>query len=438
MAITCGSLIAAGVAFISYDIYSFRIASVHDMQTLARVVASSSTAALAFDDPEAARDVLTQLHYREHIAAACLYDAAGKPVASYLQGKRSCALSAPLLEADGAHFARDLLIVSQQIVLDGKVIGKVTIASDLVELSDVVRWDLEFYGVTLVVLLVGAIFVASRLQRSISDPIRSLALTAKSISAGKDFSVRAKRNAGGEVGVLIDGFNEMLAEIGRRDRELLHAQNDLEARVKERTSELQQEISARELTEAALRTSDERTRLLLDSTAEAIYGLDREGRCTFCNSASLRMLGYKDPSELLGNKMHETIHHTHADGRPYPAADCWIMEAALCDMPVHVDTEVFWRSDGTSFPAEYWAYPVRRNDQVVGSVVTFMDITERRQNEAALSERTLSLTSLVENSPLAILALNRENCGEMCNPAFERLFGFSSAELRGKKMADLI
>jgi two-component system sensor histidine kinase/response regulator len=438
MAITCGSLIVAGVAFISYDIYSFRTASVHDMQTLARVVASSSTAALAFDDPEAARDVLTQLHYREHIAAACLYDVAGKPVASYLQGNRSCAFSAPPSDADGAHFTRDLLIVSQQIVLDGKVIGNVTIASDLVELSDVVRWDLEFYGVTLVVLLLGAIFVASRLQRSISDPIRSLALTARSISADKDFAVRAERNAGGEVGVLIDGFNEMLAEIGRRDRELLHAQNDLEARVKERTSELQQEISARELTEAALRTSDERTRLLLDSTAEAIYGLDIEGRCTFCNSASLRMLGYKDPSELLSHKMHDLIHHTHADGRPYPANDCWIMEAALCDMPVHVDSEVLWRSDGTSFPAEYWAYPVRSNDHVVGSVVTFMDITERRQNEAALSQRTLSLTSLVENSPLAILALNRENCGEMCNPAFERLFGFSSAELRGKKMADLI
>src|SRR5580704_11607591 len=172
MAITCGSLIAAGVAFISYDIYSFRVASVHDMQTLARVVASSSTAALAFDDPEAGRDVLSQLRYREHVAAACLYDAAGKPVASYLQDKRTCTSSAPPLETDGAHFTRDLLIVSQQIVLDGKAIGKVTIASDLVQLSDVVRWDLEFYGVTLVVLLAGAILIAAKLQRSISEPIR--------------------------------------------------------------------------------------------------------------------------------------------------------------------------------------------------------------------------------------------------------------------------
>ncbi len=437
MAITCGSLVAACVAFVSYDVYSYRRASVHDLQTIARVVASSSTAALAFDDPEAARDVLSQLRYREHVVAACVYDVEGRLFSSYLEDKRSCGPSLPPAQADATQFTRDELSVSQRIVLDGKDIGRVTIASDLTELSAVIRWDLEFYGATLVVLMVGAILVAARLQRSISEPIRALASTAKSISAHKDFSVRAARNSGGEVGVLIDGFNEMLSEIGRRDRELLHAQDDLEARVKERTSELQQEISARELTEAALRTSDERTRLLLDSTAEAIYGLDLDGRCTFCNNTFLRMLGYSDAGQLLGRKMHEMIHHTRADGRPYSESDCWIMEAAQCDIPVHVDNEVLWRSDGTSFPAEYWAYPIRRNEQVVGSVVTFLDISERRRNEQALNERTHSLTSLVENSPLAILALNRENRGEMCNPAFERLFGFSSTELEGKTLAEL-
>jgi PAS domain S-box-containing protein len=407
------------------------------LQTLARVVASSSTAAIEFDDPEAARDVLSQLRYREHVSAACLYDVGGKLFASYLQDSLHCAPAIPASQPDEARFTRDSLIVTQQIVLDGKVIGRATIVSDLTELSDVIRWDLEFYGATLAFLLVIAILVAARLQRSISDPIRALARTAKSISANKDFSVRAERSAGGELGVMIDGFNEMLAEIGRQDHELRHAQDDLEARVIDRTTELQQQISVRERTEAALRTSDERTRLLLDSTAEAIYGLDLQGLCTFCNSAALRMLGYATPAQLLGQNMHELIHHSHADGRPYPQNECWIMEAALCDTPVHVDNEVLWRSDQTNFPAEYWAYPVRRNDEVVGSVVTFIDITERRLSEQALSERTQSLTSLVENSPLAILALNRENFGEMCNPAFEKLFGFASAELKGKSLAEL-
>jgi PAS domain S-box-containing protein len=358
MAITCGSLIVAGAAFISYDVYTFRQESVHDLQTLARVVASNSTAALTFDDPDAARNVLSQLHYREHVAAACLYDAEERPIASYLRSNRTCMASAPPVQADAAQFTGGLLIVSQSVVVDGKAIGSVTIASDLIALSGVIRWDLEFYGITMLVLLAGAMLAASRLQRSISEPIRALAATAKSISAQKDFTLRAERDAGGEVGALIDGFNEMLAEIGRRDRDLLHALGDLERRVKERTSELQEEISARELTEAALRSSDERTRLLLDSTAEAIYGVDLEGKCTFCNSAALRMLGYSDAGELLGYNTHRLIHHTHSDGRPYLESDCWIMEAALFDRPVHVDHEVLWRSDGTSFPAEYWAYPI--------------------------------------------------------------------------------
>jgi len=438
MAITCGSLIVAGAAFISYDVYTFRQESVHDLQTLARVVASNSTAALTFDDPDAARNVLSQLHYREHVAAACLYDAEERPIASYLRSNRTCMASAPPVQADAAQFTGGLLIVSQSVVVDGKAIGSVTIASDLIALSGVIRWDLEFYGITMLVLLAGAMLAASRLQRSISEPIRALAATAKSISAQKDFTLRAERDAGGEVGALIDGFNEMLAEIGRRDRDLLHAQGDLERRVKERTSELQEEISARELTEAALRSSDERTRLLLDSTAEAIYGVDLEGKCTFCNSAALRMLGYSDAGELLGYNTHRLIHHTHSDGRPYLESDCWIMEAALFDRPVHVDHEVLWRSDGTSFPAEYWAYPITLGGKVVGSVVTFLDITERRRNEAALAERTLSLTSLVENSPLAILAFNRENRVELCNRAFERLFLFSADDLKGRSMGELI
>jgi len=436
-AITCAALVVAIVAFVSYDIYTFRVASTHDLETLARVVGSSSVPALEAGKPMAAQDTLAQLHYREHVASACIYDADGNLFAWYLRDNGRCGLNYSLAHTDASRFTTDRLIVSQHVDLGGKSLGRVIIASDLTELSGVVRLDLECYGATLVVLVLCAIIVASRLQRSISEPIRSLAWTAKIISAQKDFSIRAERNAGGELGVLIDGFNGMLAEIGRRDHELRHAQDDLEERVKMRTTELQSEIVARCETEAALRTSDERTRLLLDSTAEAIYGLDLKGRCTFCNRAALRMLGYRDQSQLLGQKMHALIHHTRANGQPYLERECWMMEAARGAAPVHLDTEVLWRPDGTSFPAEYWAYPVLQNGEVVGAVVTFMDITDRRRSEQALSERTNSLTSLVEHSPLAILALNNENRTEMCNRAFEELFGYSSAELKGMTMAEL-
>ena len=144
------------------------------------------------------------------------------------------------------------------------------------------------------------------------------------------------------------------------------------------------DITHRKLAEQALRESEERVRLLLDSTAEAIYGIDLAGNCIFYNAACLRVLGYQDPRDLLGRKMHALIHHTRPDGSPYPAEACRIDQTIRHGHPTHADDEVLWRADGTSFPPEYWAHPVRRGSDLIGAVVTFLDITQRQQAEAAL------------------------------------------------------
>ena len=86
-------------------------------------------------------------------------------------------------------------------------------------------------------------------------------------------------------------------------------------------------------------------RLLLESTGEAICALDMMGNCTFCNSASLRLLGYNDPVELIGKNMHNTMHHTRPDGTPYPSDECRICLAFRRGQATHVDDEVIWRSD---------------------------------------------------------------------------------------------
>ncbi|WP_139135094.1 bacteriohemerythrin, partial [Magnetovibrio blakemorei] len=120
---------------------------------------------------------------------------------------------------------------------------------------------------------------------------------------------------------------------------------------------------------------------LLISVAEGIYGLDSQGHCTFCNPACLKMLGYEREEDLLGLSLHNIIHHTHADGTPYPEEGCHIIVAFQEGESVHNDTEVFWRKDGTSFPVEYWSYPLWKDTELVGAVVTFIDITERREAE---------------------------------------------------------
>ncbi len=141
------------------------------------------------------------------------------------------------------------------------------------------------------------------------------------------------------------------------------------------------DITERKRVEEALREGEDKLRLILDSTAEAIYGIDPEGRCTFCNPACLRALGYATVDDLLGKDMHALIHHTRADGTPYPANECRIAKALRADDGAHVDDEVLWRADGTSFPAEYWCYPQRREQAVVGAVIAFFDITQRKHAE---------------------------------------------------------
>lgn len=146
------------------------------------------------------------------------------------------------------------------------------------------------------------------------------------------------------------------------------------------------DVRERRQAEEALREREERIRLLLDSTAEAIYGIDTEGGCTFANLACARILGYDDASHLLGKQMHSLMHHTRADGGHYPVAECHINAAISRGEGTHVADEVYWRADGSSFPVEYWSYPMRREGEVVGAVVTFWDISERRALEEQLRQ----------------------------------------------------
>src|SRR5712692_2754431 len=138
-------------------------------------------------------------------------------------------------------------------------------------------------------------------------------------------------------------------------------------------------------------------RLLLDSTGEAIYGINTMGNCTFCNSTCLRLLGYSDPVELIGKHMHNIMHHTRPNGTPYPSDECRIYLAFRGGEGSHVDDEVVWRADRTSFPVEYWSYPTRDNNVLIGAVVTFVDITERKRVEHALQQSTEMFRQLMEN-----------------------------------------
>ena len=128
-----------------------------------------------------------------------------------------------------------------------------------------------------------------------------------------------------------------------------------------------------------------RNELILNSVEEGILGLDLQGIHTFSNPSAARMLGY-EVEELIGKPSHSVWHHSKADGSPYPEEKCPIYAAFKDGTVDHLMEEVFWRKDKTSFPVEYTSTPIRENGEIVGAVVTFKDISERRRAEEALPE----------------------------------------------------
>ncbi len=205
-------------------------------------------------------------------------------------------------------------------------------------------------------------------------------------------------------GVLIDITEDKL-----REKELEYHRRHLEQLVRERTAQIEKQsellrdansnlvrgIEERMAVQAQLQKSEARFRLLLESAGEGIYGLDNEGRCTFANDAALAILGYS-LEELVGQQMHNLIHHSYGDGTPYPEEAC-----PICDVFRNSEggrqVDLFWRKDGSSFSAEYTVHPMQEEGKVIGAVSIFRDVTEKQAiaNRLAFQATHDALTGLV-------------------------------------------
>ncbi|CAK0739159.1 putative Histidine kinase [Gammaproteobacteria bacterium] len=143
----------------------------------------------------------------------------------------------------------------------------------------------------------------------------------------------------------------------------------------------------------ALEASREYSRVLLNSNAVGIYGTDLDGNITFVNPAACEMLGY--PAEqLLGRHSHETLHHSYPKGTCYPVKDCPILKTLTQGDIIHNDREFFWRASGEGMPITYASHPIRCEGRIVGSVVSFFDITAQIEAEQALEEALLEAQRL--------------------------------------------
>jgi len=177
--------------------------------------------------------------------------------------------------------------------------------------------------------------------------------------------------------------------------------------------------------------AEERTRLILVSSAEGLFGLDSEGKATFVNPAACEILGY-EPQDLIGQPTHALIHHTRQDGTHYPVEDCPMRAAFTTGVVTTVDDEVLWHKDGHEIPIEYTATPIRKENHIVGAVISFRDITERRKAEG----RLIFTRNVVQNAGPMLWVRPEDGSIDYANRAACHHLGYTVDELKQMHVPD--
>lgn len=253
--VASGALICLMATYFIVDrAMTYRRNMVENTTTLAQVIGINSTAALAFDDPDTAKEILSALSAEPRIVAACVFTTDATVFATYIQPDL---IREPQFEADQlpetiSAFISQLsdkpntlmagyrnLDVSYPIILNNKAIGHVAIRADLSELNTRLVWFILVTGVAGVILFLAVQVICARLQRFITDPLSDMLDTMQIVSSKRDYSQRVSRQTQDELGALINGFNDMLSQIQERDKELEKHREGLEELVFKRTSELQ-------------------------------------------------------------------------------------------------------------------------------------------------------------------------------------------------------
>jgi PAS domain S-box-containing protein len=195
------------------------------------------------------------------------------------------------------------------------------------------------------------------------------------------------------------------------------------------------DITERRQIQQTLKHLQRQHELLLSSAGEGIYGLDRHGNTTFINPTAEKLLGW-NAEEIIGKCMHATLHHSRADGSPYLEEDCPI--SAFKDSSVHsVENEVFWRKDGTSFPVEYTSTPIREGDELMGAVVVFKDITDRKRTEERIRSSEERYRALYEDNPSMYFTVDPEEMVLSVNRFGAEQLGYAVEELVGQSVASV-
>ncbi|MCK9199663.1 MAG: PAS domain S-box protein [Gallionella sp.] len=440
---TALALFSVSIILVARDWVNWRDKTVSEMNIYAALIGANAAPSIIFGDYDAATEVLQTLRGNPNIVDAVLFDREGEVFVRYrVPGHPDSAF--PRLGSNSSLLDFGQLVVSKPVVLKGEVWGTVYLESDLRGLyADIKRHTLLTFiaaaGVFAVVL-----FLFSRLQKTIVDPITTLSSVMRRVSAQQDYAVRVPVHGKDEVGMLAGAFNDMLAQIQTRDEALEKHREHLEEEVVQRTVALkeanrllEQELGVRKLAEEAMDRLKRDLAMILESAGEGICTMDANGSHVLVNPSAARMFGY-EVEEMIGRNSHSLWHYEKADGTPYPAEECLIYATMRDGVVRRSESEVFWRKDGTSFPVEYVSTPIRNNGAITGAVVVFRDISERKNAEAQLRESEARYRGIFEYADDIIYLLEPDGTFRSLSPSFERVTGWRVEEWIGKPFAPVI
>ena len=319
MLVSGAALLLACAAFIAFDMITFRQAMLRNLSTQAQIIGSNSVSALLFNDPQSAENTLLALKAAPNILSAQVYLPDGRPFASYSRDRgRHNPVPPPIPSGQAqTHWIEDdQIALVRSIVLDGKPIGAVYIRSDLQEFHGRFQRYAAIAAIVLSACLLAALLISSIFRRAVADPIVDLSKIAKVVSQDKNYSVRATPiRSPAELAILIDAFNEMLAQIQQSESALRMARDGLEQRVRERTAEL----------EAAKRDVEEFSRSVLLAKEEVERGSKFKDQFLSTMSHELRtplnaVLGFSDllADERYGplnDRQQRYVTHIHTGGK---------------------------------------------------------------------------------------------------------------------------
>ncbi|MEO5959387.1 MAG: ATP-binding protein [Opitutaceae bacterium] len=383
VAISGIALLIACAAFAFNEQAAFRRTMARDFAILADMFGDNVAPGLAFSDSASIEQTLKTLSANRRIVAACAYDKQGNVAGAYRRDGLSPATGFvfPPAQPTSQRFGAERLDTFQNVKLAGEVIGVVYIGTDLDELRERAWRYAAVAGLLLAGCSLVALLLASRLQRIISQPIVDLAQTVATVTTEKNYAVRAHKQSEDELGRLIDGFNEMLAQIQARDGALQAAHDSLEQRVVERTAELKRENVERKLAEEQLGAKTAILEAQVDASIDGILVVDGGGRKIFQNQRTVELLGI--PPEIAAGTDDEKQIEFVVNQTKHPTQ---FVEKVryLYAHPTEICRDELELKNGTVLD-RYSAPVIGKDGTNYGRIWAFRDITARKRSEAELT-----------------------------------------------------